>query len=446
MIDLLNRSAASYRLRRRRFLSGLGTCAGGALSLGMSRSGWLPLLAAQGIRGGDIRDDHPAKAKRVVLLWLNGGPATIDLWDLKTRHDNGGPIREIMTCTPGVRFSEHLPQLAGWSEQLAIVRSMSTREGDHSRATHLTRRGYVPQAGIDFPDLGALVAEQLFYPDQLLPGFISIAPPSESFSSNGFLAPCSAPMQVGRRARSPSDLVVRDLVTDEHAIARATEPRRLLEHFNEQFQSNHPDPVAQRYAVATERAFAAMSDRAAGVFDLESEPPATRDRYGQNVFGQGCLLARRLLENDVCFVEVVLDGWDTHSDNFNRVAELSQRLDRAFAALLQDLSDRGLLESTIVVCMGEFGRTPKINANTGRDHYPAAWSAVVAGGGIGRGQVIGKTSEDGMQVESSPHSIPDLIATLCNALGIDPSKQNDSNVGRPIRIADPSAEIIRGLA
>jgi uncharacterized protein (DUF1501 family) len=185
-----------------------------------------------------------------------------------------------------------------------------------------------------------------------------------------------------------------------------------------------------------------MKESAAKAFDLTEEKAKTRDAYGRNRFGLGCLLARRLVERGVPFVEVTLGGWDTHDNNFAQVKNLCDTLDPAWAALLADLKDRGLLEITTVVWMGEFGRTPGINPRNGRDHYPNAWSVVLGGGGIKGGQAIGKTSNDGMKVEERPVSVPDLLATICHAIGIDPAKQNMSNVNRPIRIVDQSAKPI----
>jgi uncharacterized protein (DUF1501 family) len=182
---------------------------------------------------------------------------------------------------------------------------------------------------------------------------------------------------------------------------------------------------------------------AAQAFDLAGEKTALRDKYGQSQFGQGCLLARRLVERGVPFVEVTLSGWDTHDNNFEQVKSLCGVLDRAWATLMEDLADRGLLDTTLVVWMGEFGRTPGINPRNGRDHYPAAWSVVLGGGGIKGAQVIGRTSKDGSAVEQRPISVPDLMATICLALGLDPRKQNPSNVNRPIRLADPSAQAVR---
>lgn len=202
--------------------------------------------------------------------------------------------------------------------------------------------------------------------------------------------------------------------------------------------------------MAYERAVRLMQTAAASAFNLDEERPALRNRYGRNLFGQGCLLARRLVERGVPFIEVTLGsangvsvGWDTHSANFDAVRRLSAVLDPAWATLMEDLQERGLLDNTLIVWMGEFGRTPKINGNAGRDHFPGAWSTVLAGGGIKGGQVVGRTSADGMKVTDRPVAVPDLLATVCLALGIDPLKQNQSNVGRPIRIVDKSARPLR---
>jgi uncharacterized protein (DUF1501 family) len=183
-----------------------------------------------------------------------------------------------------------------------------------------------------------------------------------------------------------------------------------------------------------------MSPAAAKTFSLEDEPAEIQERYGRSQFGQGCLLARRLIERRVPFVEVSLGGWDTHDDNFTRVQSLCGVLDKAWSALMHDLHERGLLDSTLVVWMGEFGRTPAINPRQGRDHYPKAWSVALGGGGIRGGQIVGRTGTDGMTVEDRPVSTPDLLATICTAIGVDPKTQNISNVDRPIRLVDPSAE------
>jgi uncharacterized protein (DUF1501 family) len=420
-----------------------------------SRRQWLRYSAASGVGGAcsgwlcalaESADPRNLK-KSVILLWMNGGPATIDLWDLKPGHEHGGPFKEIQTAAPGVRISEKLHLLADWTDRMAIVRSMTSKEGDHARAAHLVRTGYAPQASIDFPDLGALVAhESAAHAD--LPNFVSIAPPQRIvFNGGGFLDPDGAPLVIGQGATVPGDLNVADLkspagLDDRRQLRR----RRLLRQFDGRFVGQHSHSALEAYDSSAKRATRLMRPEVARAFQLEDEKDKTRAAYGQTVFGQSCLLARRLVERGVAFVETTLDGWDTHQDNFERVGDLAGQLDSGFAALLSDLHDRGLLDSTLVVCMGEFGRTPKINASVGRDHWPHAWSAVLAGGGIPGGQAIGRTSADGTAVQSEPTHVPDLIAAICNIIGVDPMKQNESNVGRPIRIADPDAIPIRGLS
>lgn len=413
---------------------GVGVSAG-------SMSGWLRTLAA----------DAPKKpVKSVVVLWLNGGPATIDMWDLKPGHANGGPFKEIETSAAGLKIGEHLPKLAKHGKELALVRSMATKEGDHERASFLLRTGYTPVGAIQFPAVGAVVAKELGSESSDLPNFVSIAPARYATNiGGGFLGPKYAPLGIGERTGdyAPSEsLKVPDLARAP-GVSDAAQDARLdiLAGMEKRFAAGRNAPVAEGIQAATMRAVRLMRPEAAAAFDLDSEKDKTRDAYGRTTFGQGVLLARRLVERGVPFVEVTLDGWDTHQNNFERVKELCGTLDGAFAALLADLKDRGLLDNTLVVCQGEFGRTPKINAATGRDHWPASWAVALAGGGIKTGQAVGKTSADGTSVEERPVGVPDLIATVAKAVGIDPQKQNMSNVGRPIRVADPAAKPIGEL-
>ncbi len=425
--------------------------------VGTSLSGWFDALAAGAA-------DDPRRKRALILLWMPGGPSQTDTFDLKPGHANGGPFKEIATSAPGVKISEHFPKLAKFGDRMAVVRSMSTREGDHSRATFHLRTGYLPQGPIQYPSLGSLVAKELGDDDSALPPAVSIASYS-AFSPGaygpGFLGPKYAPLMVGEATLAQAmgqgqgaydqALKVRDLETPKevppaHADARID----LLKDMETEFLRHHPDVSPQSHLAAYDRAVRLMRTSASKAFALEEEKAELRDRYGRNLFGQGCLLARRLVERGVPFVEVSLTGvqggglgWDTHADNFNNIQKLCEVLDPAWATLLDDLKTRGLLDTTLVVWMGEFGRTPKINNNKGRDHFPNAWSTVLAGGGIKGGQVVGKTSADGMTVEDRPVTVPDFIATVCSALGIDPTKQNQSNVGRPIRIADAGAKPIK---
>jgi Protein of unknown function (DUF1501) len=418
----------------------------GAAACTVSVSGWLGRLAMAAGR-------DPKRKRSCILLWMNGGPATIDLWDLKPGHANGGPSKEIATKAPGLRISENLPKLAGWGDRLAVIRSMATKEGDHSRAAYLLRTGNLPLGGIDFPTLGSLVAKELHRDGDDLPPFVSIATQrilSQNAYGPGFLGPQFAPLLVadGQRSAGNNQGVDQQLRVENldrfNDVTPARTDRRLalMKNLESDFITAHPGSIAGSHQAAYAGALRLMKTETAQVFDLSKEKAALRDRYGRNLFGQGCLLARRLIERGVPFVEVTLDGWDTHQANFDGVKNLCGTLDPAWSTLMADLQERGLLDSTLIVCMGEFGRTPKINPQKGRDHFPNAWSAVLAGGGIKGGQAIGRTSKDGMQVEDRACSVPDLLASVCQAVGIDCEKQNMSNVGRPIRIVDKAGKPI----
>lgn len=402
-----------------------------------STSSWLPTLAKAAAETG-------SKPKSVILIWLNGGPATIDLWDLKPGNKNGGPFQEIETQVPGMKISEHLPALAKQSSDFSIIRSMSTREGDHSRARFVTMTGYTPQGAIKFPALGSLVANE-FHVENDIPSYVHIGG-RPAVGGGGFLGPQFAPFVVGGRSRrgdtGSSDLKVADLAP---ASAEQQAERLQLQAGLKSLSTMSASLVTDALDSSRDRALRLMNPKAASVFDLEQEDAALREAYGRGSFGQGCLMARRLVERGVSFVEVSLDGWDTHSDNFERVKELSQQLDRGCASLLNDLRQRGLLKDTLIVCQGEFGRTPRINGQSGRDHWPSSWSMMLAGAGIRGGQVIGKTNEDGMKIESKPTRTADLMATVFRGIGLDPRKQNMSNVGRPIRLADPDGKAIEEL-
>ncbi len=426
---------------------------------GCSASGWIEALAADTAA-------NPKRRKSCILLWMTGGPSQTDTFDPKPGHPHGGEFKAIETAVPGIVISEHLPKLAKQMKEIAIIRSMSTKEGDHGRATFNLRTGYQQTGPIRYPTLGSLVAKELGADDAELPNFVSIAP-FRSFNPGafgpGFLGPQYAPLVVGERAvtgpQGGSDarnlsFKVKDLnlppgVENSRADARLG----LLGFLRQDFLSSHPGTGPLSHQDAYLRAVRLMRSAAAKAFELEEEAAAVRDAYGRTAFGQGCLLARRLVERGVPFVEVTLSsaegamaaGWDTHQQNFDTVKRLSAVLDPAWSALMDDLRSRGLLDSTLIVWMGEFGRTPKINPQAGRDHFPAAWSTVLAGGGIKGGQVIGSTGTDGMQAKDRVVSVPDLLATVCKGLGVDPMAQNDSGIGRPIRIVDPKAKAIQEL-
>jgi hypothetical protein len=437
------------RLSRRDWLK---LSAAGVVSY--SLSGWLENLA-------NAAAAHPARKRACILLWMNGGPSQMDTFDLKPGHKNGGPYKEIATSVPGIKISEHLPKVAGKMKQLAILRSMTTKEGDHQRATYYMRTGYLPQGSVHYPAIGSVLSKELGKNDASLPNFVSIAPApflSPAAYGPGFLGPEYAPLMIanagygfGNQRNYADALKVEDLQPDKTVSTRQVDARLgLLRELQGSFVASHPGTSPASHRAAYERAVRLMKTAASKAFNLEEEKSALRDAYGRNLFGQGCLLARRLVERGVPFVEVTLSsvpgvpvGWDTHQQNFDYVKTLCQVLDPAWSTLMTDLQDRGLLSSTLIVWMGEFGRTPVINGQRGRDHFPNAWSTVLGGGGIKGGTVYGKTSADGMSVAANPVTAPNFIATVCAALGLDHTKQNMSNVGRPIRLADAGSKPIK---
>jgi uncharacterized protein (DUF1501 family) len=420
--------------------------------VGGSMSGWIEAIANDGARNSQ-------RVRSCILLWMPGGPSQLDTFDLKPNHENGGPFKPIATSVRGIQISEHLPRLSAMMDQLAVIRSMSTKEGDHSRATYLLRTGYVQQGPVHYPAMGSVISKELAGEGNELPNYVSIAPfrffNSASYGP-GFLGPQHAPLVVGGQAQFGQvnlrdALKVKNLQPAGGLSHKKVDTRlSLLNDLETDFARTRAGVEVESHKTAYRKAVQMTRSDAVRAFDLDEEPSHLRDDYGRNPFGQGCLLARRLVERGVPFVEVSLNsvpsggvfGWDTHQNNFSSTRQLSQVLDPGWASLLKDLRSRGMLESTLVVWMGEFGRTPKINGNTGRDHFPAAWTTVLSGGGVNGGQVIGRTSRDGMTVEDRPVSVGDLMATVCRSLGLDPMKQNMSNVGRPIRLADPEAKPI----
>jgi hypothetical protein len=430
-------------------------------AIGGSLSGWIERLAA-------ATAENPKRRRACILLWMSGGPSQMDTFDLKPGDANGGPFKDIATSVPGIKISEHLPQLAKHMDRMALIRSMSTKEADHGRATYLLRTGRTPGGPIEYPVIGSFVAKELERPDAELPSFVSVAPYrflSPAAFGPGFLGPRFAPLIVGENAanfagaQNEERLYNQALQVEDLALpagittGRAAARLNILDDLEQDFLRDRASVAALSHRTAYQRAVTMMRSSAAKAFDLEEEPAPLRDRYGPTLFGRGCLLARRLVERGVPFVEVTLAaapgvpgalGWDTHQENFENVKKLSAVLDQAWSALMDDLKARGLLDTTTIVWMGEFGRTPKIAEDRkGRDHWANSWSTVLAGGGIKGGQVVGKTSDDGMEVKERPVAVADFLATIGLALGIDVTKQNNSNVGRPIRLVEPSAKPIQ---
>ena len=402
-------------------------------------------------------------SRKLIVLWMPGGPSQMDTWDLKPGHANGGPFKEIATSVPGMKISEHLPELSKLGEHLSIVRSMETKEGDHSRGTFLVRTGQRPGQPFRYPALPAAIGKELADDASSIPGYVSILPNSfinpPAFSA-GFLGASREPLTVaGTADYSPEDLAsgeapegdqpvnlrVDNLLPPEDLdMDRIQRRRQFWNLLQESYGARQRGGAASTHDTVYRRAMQLAESDLVEAFDLTQESDKTRRNYGVDGFGQGCLMARRLLERGVPVVEVSLsDGlaglsWDTHTDNFTGVKTLSERLDRSWSQLMLDLKSSGLLDETTVVWMGEFGRTPVINSNGGRDHFPNAWSCVLGGAGIQGGAVIGKTTEDGMEVADRPVTAPELLATICSAVGVDPETENMSEDLRPIKISEGS--------
>jgi hypothetical protein len=413
----------------------------------VSASGWLPVLAARAAEKG-------VKHKSCILLYMLGGPSHIDTFDLKLEGETATEFKPVATSVPGVQISEHLSKVAKAMHHGAIIRGMSTAEADHDRGRYLMHTGYSRgSGGVAWPSLGALVSSELGQPGALLPNFVvcnlkdRIDP-----TFTGYLGPQHRGMVLENLDKGIED--VKSAVAQDDLNDRLD----LVNELDDAFRGKYRAPSTAAHQSNYRRALDLMRAEKLKAFDLSLETAATRNRYtprqygpndtgynGLRDFGKGCLLARRLVEVGVPFVEVVLTGWDTHANNAAGVKKVSEVLDPAWGALIEDLKDRGLLDSTLVIWMGEFGRTPKINPNGGRDHFGRAWSTVLMGGGIKGGQVIGRTDKSGGTVEERPVTAPDFLATVCEILGIDSRKNNEGPGGRTVRLTDKSAKPIKEL-
>ena len=365
-------------------------------------------------------------AEHCIVMFMNGGPSQLDTFDPKPNSPNGGPFKTVSTSVSGLQFSETLPLLAEQAHHLAVIRSMATREGNHERARYLLHTGYAPTGSVKHPTFGSLVSHYLGNESFELPHCININSPS--FNS-GFLNASHDPFVVSNPLEPIDDIEYPEQM-DAHRFQNRL---KMLQDLEKDFLRNRSGRSTEAHQAIYKKADKMINSERKKAFELQEEPMAIRQAYGMNQFGQGCLMARRLIERGVKFVEISLDGWDTHDDNFTRVGNLMQVVDPAFASLINDLSERELLDKTLVIWMGEFGRTPKINKDEGRDHFPNGWSMALAGGGVRGGQVIGQTDNEG-KVLSGQVSVQDVFASLCFALGIDHNHENYSRSGRPIRV------------
>ena len=374
------------------------------------------------------------RAKHCIVLFMSGGASQLDTFDPKPGTKNGGPFAAIPTSAKGVQVSEHLPNVAEQAHHLSIIRSMVSREGNHERARYLLHTGYAPGGAVRHPTLGSITSHYLEDEFLDLPSCVNINSPTYS---GGFLGATHDPFVV-KDPMMPVEDISYPAQMDTN---RFRERLKMLRAIEKDFIAKRTGRSTEAHQAIYKKADELINSPKIDAFNLDDEPIATREAYGMNRFGQGCLMARRLVEAGVKFVEVSLDGWDTHQNNFERTKELLDWVDPAYAMLLKDLSERDLLDETIVLWLGEFGRTPRINENDGRDHHTNGWSAVVGGGGVRGGQIVGSTNEDGSQVVSGDVGVPDLFASLCFALGIDGDEENYSRSGRPIRVVNDGTVI-----
>jgi len=414
---------------------------------GMSRRHFMSHMAGAAALAGPANDftntlianaaDMKKRHKAAILLWMGGGPSTIALWDLKPGAPTGGQFKQIGTSADGVAICEHLPLMAQQMHHMAIVRSMSTREADHMRGRYYMHTGYVPNPNVEHPGYGSVIANRLAeqVPDLEIPPFVSVGGGSVG---PGFLGMTWAPFVVNSNGN------VRDLDMGIDP-ARVDQRLQMLATIEDRFIGEKRGGSAEEHRKVVEKTVRLMNSSQMEAFKVMKEPKEVQDRYGANGFGRGCLLARRLVEAGGPFVEVDLGGWDNHADIFQTLSTNKLPvLDQAMSALVSDLADRGMLDDTVVMWMGEFGRTPSINGGGGRDHWARSWSVVVGGGGFQRGVVVGETSSDGKEVVSEPYTSQDLMASVLKSLGISLETTFTAKNGRPMKIAN-SGKVIKEL-
>ncbi|HZZ29984.1 MAG TPA: DUF1501 domain-containing protein [Pirellulales bacterium] len=407
---------------RRDFLKGISASAiAGGLAGGLLH--WTDLVTAN---AADLR----SRGMACILLWMQGGPSQFETFSPKPGTATGGETKAISTAVPGIQIASDFPEVAKQAGDIAFIRSVNSREGAHPRAQLLMHTGYLPLATVKYPTLGSLVAHEIADAAGQLPSFVRIGGGRASGGGGGFLGNEFDPFDIPNPSAPPTNTTVQ---TD---MGRYNNRLDLLGQLEIAAGGGKLSSESADHQKLYQRAVKMITSPDMRAFDLTKENDKTRAAYGDSAFGNGCLLARRLVEAGVTFVEVQLDGWDTHQDNFARVSRLADTVDKPFAALVADLKQRGLLDKTLVIWMGEFGRTPNINANSGRDHFPKAFNVALAGAGIRGGRVIGETDATGQEIKERPVAVNDLFQTFCKSLGMKPEHENMSSIGRPIKVVD----------
>ena len=368
--------------------------------------------------------------KRCVVLWMGGGPSQMETFDPKPGKATGGPTTSIATSVPGIEIASNFPEIAKRMDRLSLIRNLSSPEADHDRGQYIMHTGYPLIQAFPRPTLGSIVSHES--PAADFPLFVSVGGKGPG---PAYMGPDHAPFSV----EDPAAAV--QLIA---GLRRQRRSMKFLEEFSTKFDESHLGSGLDRRRATLQRIERMMTTPFVKALDVDNSSESDRSRYGDGEFGRRCLLARRLLESGVRFVEIQHDGWDTHSDNFNSVAELCGQIDAPWSALLDDLQSSGLWNETLVVWMGEFGRTPQINSDNGRDHFPNVTPVVIGGGAIKGGVVVGQTNETGLEIAGDKVTVPDLFATLLTGLGLDPAHEFRTEFGA-IAPASDHGKVISAL-
>ncbi|HEV7403584.1 MAG TPA: DUF1501 domain-containing protein [Chthoniobacteraceae bacterium] len=417
-------SCTDYQVSRRRFLSQF---VGTAAMLGMP----INRLVAE------IGAAHAPKAESVILFWNGGGMSHLDTWDPKTGREVSGEFEAIKTSADGIQISEIFPQLAKQMHHCSLIRSIAGTNGDHGRATYELQTSYPQNPAIVHPGLGSFIVNESNRTGDL-PSYISIGGMAPRA---GYLGQRCEAYYIGLPGERDPYLAFPD------GISQVQGQRRLevLARMNARASQKVANKDLKETEVALKDAVNLMKSPALATFDLDKENPKTLERYGSTEFGRGALLAKKLVETGVRFVQVNRGGFDLHTDVFPAMRNHGSVMDPALASLIEDLSASGRLEKTLVIVLSEFGRTPKINMNAGRDHHAKVFSCLLAGGGVKGGQVIGSSDADGMEPKDRPVQVPDLHASVCHALGIDHTKELTTPTGRPMKLVKEGAKPVAEL-
>ncbi len=402
---------------------------------GLSRRSFLQHVSAGALVAGTLNfrqlmsvhaDELRKEGRSMILLWMQGGPSQFETFDPKPGTEHGGTTQAIPTAVSGIQIANGWEQTAKQMKDIALIRSVTNKEGQHQRATYQLHTGYLPTGSVRHPSLGSNIAKQLADLTRDLPAIVSVG----QTIGAGYLGVDYEPFVVDNPGQLPRNI--------EAPVQTARYSRRLglMDKLEDDFAGRGGQVVVDNHRRLYQKASKMVLSSSVKAFDIGEEPENVRAKYGDSDFGRGCLLARRLVEAGVTFVEVQSKGWDTHEDVFNKVGKLAGDTDPGFAALVSDLKERGRLDRTLIVWMGEFGRTPKVNPRGGRDHWPSSFNVAVAGGGVRGGQVIGSSNADGTGVHNRPVTIPDLFCSVCKSLNVNPRIESISPLGRPLKIVD----------